>query len=79
MERFLELTDLKRLDYQPEQVALFMTAEGNVTLNWPKENGEIVEIEFSNENIEYFNETTEEERVFFLSQADDLVSILYRP
>lgn len=46
---------------QPDQLGVFMSAQGNVVVNWPDRDGQLVELEFQSSELEYFIERNEEE------------------
>lgn len=56
--RFVDETNLR-----PKGLAVFMSALGNVVVNWLEASGDMVELEFSEEGIHYFIESTSNEGV----------------
>lgn len=45
----------------PDRLGIFMSAQGNVVVNWPDQDGQLVELEFLPSGIEYFIERSGEE------------------
>ena len=48
-------------NFRHDELAVFMSAYGNVVINWPEHDNEIIELEFSPSGIDYFIERNEEE------------------
>lgn len=46
---------------RPNKLGVFMSAQGNVVVNWPDQNGSLVELEFQPSGVEYFIEKTGDE------------------
>jgi hypothetical protein len=47
----------------PDGLAVFMSREGNVTVNWLDESGGLIELEFSDAGVHFFVEGSGEEGV----------------
>lgn len=45
----------------PEKLGIFMSAQGNVVINWPDQRGQLVELEFHSNGVDYFVEENGEE------------------
>lgn len=56
LSRFFAETGL-----QPKEVGVFMSAQGNVVVNWLDREGKLIELEFLPSAVEYFFERTGEE------------------
>lgn len=54
--RFFSETGLR-----PDHLGIFMSAQGNVVVNWPDQDGQLVELEFLPSGIDYFIERSGEE------------------
>lgn len=46
---------------RPDQLGVFMSAQGNVVVNWPDQDGQLVELEFHSSGVDYFIERSGEE------------------
>ena len=46
---------------RPGQLGVFMSAHGNVVVNWPDQAGELIELEFHSSGVDYFIERSGEE------------------
>lgn len=71
MERFVEA-----LPFEPEHVALFMSAKGHPILNWLDRDGGAIELEFSEDSINYYNETGDIEDDFPTANIGQLMASL---
>ena len=49
----------------PKQMGVFMSAEGNVVVNWLDRENQLVELEFDPEGVNYFIEDGEKEGTVF--------------
>ncbi|KAB0575358.1 hypothetical protein F7Q92_18610 [Ideonella dechloratans] len=54
--RFFEETRLN-----PKRLGVFMSARGNVVVNWPEQDGQLVELEFHSSGVDYFIESSGDE------------------
>ena len=45
----------------PERLGVFMSARGNVVVNWPEQDGQLVELEFHSDGVDYFIESASDE------------------
>lgn len=46
---------------RPDQLGVFMSAQGNVVVNWPDQAGQLIELEFHSSGVDYFIERSGEE------------------
>ena len=46
---------------RPDRLGVFMSAQGNVVVNWPDQDGQLVELEFHSSGVDYFIERRGEE------------------
>lgn len=46
---------------KPDQLGVFMSPQGHVVVNWPDDDGQLVELEFQSAKLEYFIEESGEE------------------
>ena len=46
---------------RPDQLGIFMSNQGNVVVNWPDQDGQLVELEFHSSGVDYFIERSREE------------------
>ena len=46
---------------RPKQLGIFMSAQGNVVVNWPDQDNRLVELEFLPNGVDYFIESSGEE------------------
>lgn len=46
---------------RPSRLGVFMSAEGNVVVNWPDQHDQLVELEFHSSGVDYFIERSGEE------------------
>lgn len=45
----------------PKRLGVFMSARGNVVVNWPEQDGQLVELEFHSGGVDYFIESVGDE------------------
>jgi hypothetical protein len=45
----------------PSGLGIFMSAQGNMVINWPDQKGQLIELEFHSSGVDYFVERNEEE------------------
>jgi hypothetical protein len=46
---------------RPDQLGVYMSAQGNVVVNWPDHGGRLIELEFHSNGVDYFVERSGEE------------------
>lgn len=48
---------------RPDRLGVFMSSQGNVVVNWPDPDNQLIELEFTPSGVEYFIEKDEEEGI----------------